>query len=199
MKKLPTYEELLEYNTWVKQNSLQSNKPILTDEIKEWESVKELLDNITEIKKEVLLASNYLSDIGDTPYFYDFANINWDKFIIRWFDKPSEQAKKLFPLTLSIFDKHKDILNMLVSVLQPHSRIQPHRGASALNIRLLIPIDVPQSEKCFLNVNGTKLFYHKEKLIAFDDTYMHEVQNNTDKPRIVLHCDLKRKLKDVLD
>lgn len=199
MKKLPTYEDLLEYNTWIKKNSIQSGKPILTDEIKEWKSVKELLNNITEIKKEVLSACKYLSDIGDAPYFYDFANINWDKFLIRWLDKPSEQAKRLFPLTLSIFDKHKDILNMLVSVLQPHSCIQPHRGASALNIRLLIPIDVPQSKDCFLNVGGIKVFYHKENLIAFDDTYIHEVQNNTDKARIVLHCDLKRKLKDVLD
>ena len=50
-----------------------------------------------------------------------------------------------------------------------------------------LAIRVPKErEKCFLRVEDTVCNWEEGKLIVFDDTYRHEVQNNTDEERVVL-------------
>ena len=45
-----------------------------------------------------------------------------------------------------------------------------------------------------LIVDGKDYFWEEGKSVLFDDTYLHEVQNNTDEMRIALLLDIKRKI-----
>ena len=54
-------------------------------------------------------------------------------------------------------------------------------------LRGQLAVRVPeQSEACFLRVEDQICHWQEGRLLVFDDTYRHEVQNNTDEERVVL-------------
>ncbi|MEM7104555.1 MAG: aspartyl/asparaginyl beta-hydroxylase domain-containing protein [Bacteroidota bacterium] len=98
-----------------------------------------------------------------------------------------------FPRTCSILNKIPGMKTAMFSILLPGKVIPEHTGPYNSFIRYHLPIYVPQKkENCFIIVNGEKRFWELGKSLIFDDTYPHEVQNNTAEMRVVLFVDFKR-------
>ena len=53
----------------------------------------------------------------------------------------------------------------------------------------------PNSEKCFIIVDGEKCVWRDGEAIMFDETYIHTAENQTDQNRIILFCDVERPLR----
>jgi beta-hydroxylase len=81
----------------------------------------------------------------------------------------------------------------MFSVLGPHSKIIPHRGpfrgAMRYHLGLVIPED---SQNCWIQVDSEKVHWKEGKSELFDDTFVHQVRNDTDQTRIILFCDVDR-------
>ena len=70
------------------------------------------------------------------------------------------------------------------SLLKPGQHISPHYGLSNHSLTVHLPIAIPPD--CELVVDGEARGWEPGKLIAFDDTVLHEAINRSSEERIVL-------------
>ena len=83
----------------------------------------------------------------------------------------------------------------MFSVLKPNSNIKPHRGPYRGSLRLHLALDTPNDDKCFIIVDGKKYRWNNGEFFIMDDTYVHEVANNSEKNRVILFLDISRPVK----
>eukprot|EP00730_Choanoeca_flexa_P014083 TRINITY_DN6023_c0_g1_i2.p1 TRINITY_DN6023_c0_g1~~TRINITY_DN6023_c0_g1_i2.p1 ORF type:complete len:533 (+),score=113.78 TRINITY_DN6023_c0_g1_i2:83-1681(+) len=76
-----------------------------------------------------------------------------------------------------------------VSVLAPGTHIKPHFGPTNHRVRLHLGLDVPESGAVLL-VDDNPVHWANGKAFAFDDSFIHEVWNNSTQPRTVLIFDV---------
>ena len=74
--------------------------------------------------------------------------------------------------------------------------IPRHRGKHKGIIRYHLGLKVPQPvEQCYIQVDDQIAYWKEGESLIFDDTYYHEVWNNTDGYRAVLFLDIVRPLR----
>lgn len=82
------------------------------------------------------------------------------------------------------------------SILAPGSAITPHRGVTKAFITAHLGLVVPKDrDGLWMRVERQTLHWEEGKWLVFDDTYEHEVKNDTAETRIVLLCQVERPLK----
>lgn len=105
-----------------------------------------------------------------------------------------ESLLKDFPITLQLIDDEQ-IHNAFFSILDPDVEIPKHTGYYKGYLRYHLGIIIPsENDKQPYIVVDNQIYYWKEKEgIVFDDIYLHYVKNPTNKKRVVLYLDIKRK------
>lgn len=77
---------------------------------------------------------------------------------------------------------------ILFSVLRPGSHIKPHHGVSNIRLVMHLPLVVPPG--CALRVvDHGEHAWQEGRLMMFDDTYLHEAWNRSDRTRLILLMD----------
>jgi aspartyl/asparaginyl beta-hydroxylase (cupin superfamily) len=121
------------------------------------------------------------------------------------------ETSKLCPNTIKILSKYSNkILNAGFSLIEPRGETKTHQDYNNNFYRLHIPLLIPQNNIDFKNknkssiikdymskdnlaifeVDGEKRIWVDDEYFIFDDTCVHNAQNNTDENRIVLLVDL---------
>ena len=103
-----------------------------------------------------------------------------------------EKNCDLCPKTTSILKKLGGVKSAYFSVLAPGKHIPPHKGPYKGIIRYQLALSVPKNGECKIIVDDKDCFWEEGKSVLFDDTYTHEVINNTNEVRIALLLDVKR-------
>jgi beta-hydroxylase len=83
----------------------------------------------------------------------------------------------------------------MFALMSPRSHLNPHRDPFAGSLRYHLGLVTPNSEACFISVDGNRYFWRNGEGVLFDETYIHFVENNTDVTRIILLCDIERPLR----
>ena len=97
------------------------------------------------------------------------------------------------PVTAELLDKLPNLQNAWFSILAPRYHIPPHKGPTKAFIRCHLGLQVPKErEKCWIRVDEEICHWEEGKCLVFDDTYEHEVLNDTDEWRVVLFLDFDR-------
>jgi aspartate beta-hydroxylase len=73
------------------------------------------------------------------------------------------------------------------SVLAPGSHIKPHYGVTNARVVAHLPLIVPPD--CALNVGGDARAWQEGKVWVFDDTFLHEAWNRSDRTRVIVLMD----------
>lgn len=183
-------------NKIVSKNSLIGNSHIYSNNI-----VMEgpILEKNWEIfRKEALESYSKCETICNDPYFQDLVSNkkDWKKLYIKWYSDIDPLAKKLCPKTCEIISKMPNIKLAMFSILQPRTTIKIHNGPSKSCLRYHLGLSTPNSKDCYISINWEKYYWKDGEGVFFDDTYPHYVENNTDKIRIILFCDIVRPVKD---
>jgi hypothetical protein len=76
------------------------------------------------------------------------------------------------------------------SQLLPGTRINPHVGSSNLRLRLHLGVDVPEPEQVRIRVGEQWRQWKQGAVLAFDDSYDHEVEHNGTLTRTILMVDV---------
>lgn len=159
-------------------------------------SVKLLKHNWRTIRDEMLIGEQHFTPIkGDLFFDTIISDSRWKKVYLKWYGTPPKYAYKIYPNTMSILDKCKDVKLAMFSLLEPGAVITPHRGPFRGCIRLHLTLIAPKNNGCEIIVGGHKYQWKEGDIVAFDDTYEHSVKNNTDERRIVLFLDVEREMK----
>ena len=71
-----------------------------------------------------------------------------------------------------------------------------HRGVTKGILRCHLGLQIPKTpEKCRMRVGDQTCVWQEGELFVFDDTYEHEVWNDTDEERVVLLFDFDRPMR----
>merc|ERR1711892_449309 len=74
------------------------------------------------------------------------------------------------------------------SVLGPNSHISPHCGPTNARLRIHLGLKVP--EGCAMNIGETRVTWRKGEVMVFDDSFEHEVWNNSTEDRMIFILDI---------
>ncbi|MEO1323589.1 MAG: aspartyl/asparaginyl beta-hydroxylase domain-containing protein, partial [Pseudomonadota bacterium] len=78
----------------------------------------------------------------------------------------------------------------------PGYHIPAHKGVTKGILRAHIGLIVPDdADKCRIRVHNDIVVWQPGELFVFDDTYEHEVWNETDQERVILLFDFDRPMK----
>lgn len=143
---------------------------------------------------------------GDIPTFHemspDQARIsfgdNWKTYVFYVFGKRIEENCSACPRTAEILDSLPNLQNAWYSILAPGYHIPPHRGPTKAVVRCHLGLQIPaEAEACRIRVGDQTRHWQEGRCLCFDDTFEHEVHNNTGAARVVLFLDLDRPLNGV--
>lgn len=170
--------------------------PFLGNDTFEW--VQTLEASTASVQQELLPLMPHLDQI---PTFHeispDQARIStgnhWKTFVLVAFGKTIADNAALCPNTMALLDQVPQLENAWFSILAPGYHIPPHRGPTRALVRCHLGLLIPQPAKeCWLRVDQERRHWQEGECLLFDDTYEHEVQNNTDGYRTVLFLDVRR-------
>ena len=121
---------------------------------------------------------------------------NWKTFILFGFGFPAEKNCERCPETVKVLEQIPNLKNAWFSILKPGYHIPPHRGVTKGLVRIHLGLIIPdEKEKCRIRVGSQIRHWETGKCMVFDDTFDHEVWNETDQERTVLFIDVVRPLK----
>ncbi len=161
-------------------------------------SIKQLEDNWETIKKEL---DTVLAHPERLPTFHEISkdqvNISkddkWKTFFLYGYGFKNQENCDRCPETTKIIESIPNMMTGFFSILAPGKHIPPHRGPYKGLLRCHLGLQVPEpSEDCWIQVGDETSHWEPGKCIVFDDTYVHQVQNNTDGQRVVLFLDIVR-------
>ena len=148
---------------------------------------KIIQDEVKKLYKCFKTIDNDLFFQGLSQKRYD-----WTRLYLKWFDKIDPMGEQLCPQTTHLMKKMPNIKIAMISVLKPGAKILPHKGPYKGCIRLHMGLLTPNSDECFISLNGQRYSWRDGEVILLDDSYEHYVENNTDKYRVILFCDILR-------
>ena len=164
---------------WV--NSLEAN----------WKSIRSELEHILEHPENI-------------PNFQDISkdqtnltkDDRWKTFFLYGYGFKFGSNCNLCPETTRAIEAIPGMYTALFSILAPGKHIPRHRGPYKGLLRGHLALIVPEPEKdCWIQVGGETAHWEEGKSMVFDDTFKHQVQNNTDGTRVVLFLDILRPLR----
>ena len=177
-------------------HSLVETTPVLTNDSFPW--VPELEANWLAIKDELEIVLEHPEDI---PAFHQISpdqtriskGNNWKTYTFYAIGSRIDDNCVRCPLTAALLDRLPNLQNAWFSILAPRYHIPPHRGPTRAFIRCHLALQVPRErEKCWIRVDNEVCHWDEGQCLVFDDTYEHEVLNDTDEWRVVLFLDFDR-------
>lgn len=156
-----------------------------------WEVIRRELD-------QVLPYADALPNFQDiSPRQGKIANDDrWKTFFFCAFGYKSQKNCERCPETAKLLEKIPGLKVAFFSILAPGKHIPEHRGKHKGIIRYHLALKVPQPrENCRIRVADQVAYWEEGKSLIFDDTFPHEVWNDTNDYRVVLFLDIARPLR----
>jgi beta-hydroxylase len=119
----------------------------------------------------------------------------WKVFLFRFYMIDMEDNRQRCPATSRLIDRVPGMTSAMFSILEPGKHIPPHRGPFSGVLRYHLGLHIPNPpESTRIRVDNDTRFWQEGKSLLFDDTFEHEVWNDSDDYRAVLFLDVKRPL-----
>src|SRR5271167_3226395 len=102
---------------------------------------------------------------------------------------------QMCPQTAALMREIPGMTTAMISILSPRKHILDHRGPYKGVLRYHLGLIVPRdAQACRIRVGEDFRHWEQGESMIFDDTYNHEVWNDTDETRVVLFVDVLRPL-----
>jgi aspartyl/asparaginyl beta-hydroxylase (cupin superfamily) len=156
-----------------------------------WEIIRE---ELTQILNKLDTVPNF-QDIS--PDQYDVTNDNrWKTYFLYAYGIKAQKNSERCPETTRLIEEIPGMKTAFFSILLPHKHIPEHKGPHKGLLRYLLALKVPKvKENCRIRVGNEVRHWEEGKSLMFDDTFPHEVWNDTDEIRVVLFLDIVRPLR----
>jgi beta-hydroxylase len=168
----------------------KSDFPWVVELEKNWKAIKEELQEVLQHKINI-------------PNFQDISphqialtkDDKWKTFFLYGYGFKSSKNCEKCPNTTKLVEKIPGMKTAFFSILEPHKHIPPHRGVYNGVLRYHLGLIIPKPEdSCLIRVDGEIRAWGEGESLVFDDSYEHQVWNDTDGLRVVLFVDFVRPL-----
>lgn len=120
----------------------------------------------------------------------------WKTFFLYAYGIKAEGNCRRCPETTRLVEAVPGMKTAFFSILAPGKHIPPHRGPYKGVIRYHLGLLVPEpAHQCRIRVDTETRHWEEGRSLLFDDTYEHEVWNDTAGRRAVLFLDVVRPLR----
>ncbi len=174
-------------------------EPVLRPDFFDWTT--RLADNWQTIAREAAAILRHRDAVPPLREISpDHARIagdgNWRSFFLVGYGYEVPENCARAPGTTALVRTIPDLNSAFFSILEPGAVIPRHRGVTRGLVTCHLGLIVPdQPERCAIQVEDTDLFWEAGKWLVFDDSYFHEVHNNTDQRRVILLVQVKRPMR----
>ena len=179
--------------------SLVPNSPLVDPA--HFDFLKPISDNWETIRDEALEVLKFREQIPGfqeiSPDQYKIATgKNWRTFVLFGFGERLEKNAQVAPKTADLIGAVPNVQTAMFSILAPGYHIPAHTGVTKGILRVHLGLIIPKEhEKCRIRVGDTITAWKPGEMFIIDDTYEHEVWNDTDEERVVLLLDFDRPMK----
>ncbi|MDB5841419.1 MAG: aspartyl/Asparaginyl beta-hydroxylase family protein [Herminiimonas sp.] len=154
-----------------------------------WEEIRtEALDLLAMQK---IRAPEVNNDAG----FNSFFKAGWKRFYLKWYDASHPSAQRFCPTTFALLRKISIVKAAMFAELPAGGKLKRHRDPFAGSLRYHLGLATPNSERCFIDVDGQRYSWRDGEVVIFDETYIHWAQNGSGETRIILFCDIERPMR----
>jgi len=176
-------------------------KPIIPST--EIDGLNEIQNNWQTIRDEAmeLYKKGYFSQTTDPnkASFYDigfrtFYKYGWSKFYLTWYGHKHKSALEHCPKTVEIVSKIPAVNGAMFSLLPVGSQLTRHLDPVACSLRYHLGLHTPNSDKCYINIDGHVHSWRDGEPLLFDETFLHFAKNDSQDYRLILMCDVERPL-----
>ncbi|HED36056.1 MAG TPA: aspartyl/asparaginyl beta-hydroxylase domain-containing protein [Gammaproteobacteria bacterium] len=159
--------------------------------------LKIIEDNWETIRDEALALyeNGHIAAKDDLPASSFYKNNRWTSFYLKSYNHSIPSAYDLAPKTMALIEQVPSMRLALFACLNPGKKINNHHDPFAFTLRYSLGLSTPNSDESGIIVNGDDYKWADGESILFDETYLHNAYNDSDKPRIILMTDVERPLK----
>ena len=185
-------------NRWGARYSKIPNDPVLMPDQFAW--THEIAPHWKSIRDEALAIYRQVDAVPPlreiSPDHRRIAVDNsWRSFFLIGYGNEVPHNIARAPQTYDLVRRIPQLNSAFFSILAPGAKIIRHRGVSKGFFTAHLGLSVPQNwQSCTMQVEDQDLHWREGEWTIFDDTYEHEVSNDTDEPRIILLCQVGRPL-----
>ena len=156
---------------------------------------REIRDEAARLNDDgfIRAAAGY-TDMG----FNSFFRTGWKRFYLKWYGVDMPSAQRMCPRTTELLNSIPNVKGAMFASLPPGARLVRHRDPYAGSLRFHLGLITPNSDECYIVVDGQRYFWRDGEAVMFDETYIHHAENATQMPRVILFCDVERPLKSGL-
>ena len=128
------------------------------------------------------------NDIG----FHTFFKRGWRRFYLKWYGEPQPSAERLCPRTVALLRQVPSVHGAMFATLPPGGRLGAHRDPFAGSLRYHLGLRTPNTDACWIEVDGRRYSWRDGEAVMFDETFVHTAENTSDVNRLILFCDVER-------
>jgi beta-hydroxylase len=159
-----------------------------------WEVIREELERVLEDREAL---PNFQDISKDQVEITD--DDRWKTFFLYGYGFEAELGVEMCPRTAALMREIPGMTTAMFSILSPRKHILDHRGPYKGVLRYHLGLVVPEdAESCRIRVGEDIRHWEAGRSLVFDDTFNHEVWNDTDETRVVLFVDVLRPLPEPL-
>jgi ornithine lipid ester-linked acyl 2-hydroxylase len=164
--------------------------PWIADIEANWQTIRSELEGV-------------LADREALPNFQDISkdqveitdDDRWKTFFLYGYGFEARLGVQMCPKTAELMRRIPGMTTAMFSILSPRKHILDHRGPYKGVLRYHLGLIVPaDAAACRIRVGDDIRHWQEGKSLVFDDTFNHEVWNDTDETRVVLFVDVLRPL-----
>jgi len=168
----------LERFSWVEH--IERNAHVIGEELERVLEDRAALPNFQDISKDQI-------EITDDD--------RWKTFFLYGYGFEATLGVEMCPRTAALMRDIPGMTTAMFSILSPRKHILEHRGPYKGVLRYHLGLIVPNdAQACRIRVGDDVRHWEAGGSMVFDDTFNHEVWNDTDETRVVLFVDVLRPL-----
>lgn len=189
-------------NSIISQYDGGPNRPVFLDVNKTFPKLSLIEQNFDAVKAEYENVNKHF----DIPAYHEVEqrqyaisgnvdpNLKWKVFLLYYAGETPDLAKQLCPKICALLKELPNIYKVFFSVLEPWKSIPAHHGPYRGYLRYHLGIKVPKTSPPCIRIKDQVYEWKEQESILFDDTWEHEVINNSNQERVVLIMDILRPL-----
>ncbi|MGF1550294.1 MAG: aspartyl/asparaginyl beta-hydroxylase domain-containing protein [Sphingomonadaceae bacterium] len=116
----------------------------------------------------------------------------WRSFFLYGYGYPAVANIARCPETAAIVERIPGLNSAFFSILKPNTHIPDHRGVTKGLVTCHLGLKVPRSGDCRMRVHDQIVYWREGEPLFFDDTYHHEVWNESEELRVILLIQIRR-------
>lgn len=154
--------------------------------IEQWPFLEPFKKHWKEIRDEYLAIQNEAIEWPEKMLY----NQGWDAVGLIFQKYPLFYNIVKCPITVGLINQVPDVYIAGFSVLKPGTIIYPHMGYTEDVWRCHLGLICP--EGAWIKVGDERYDWKEGEMTVFDDTILHEAQNNSDQTRVILIIDFMK-------